>query len=122
MARDLVIGRGQRIKVSVTFEAAWENQVVIEDKASGQRLFKTSSAYDETRVWTSPRNNSSRSIVYKLYGQHKESGPSTEKPWKNSAESVEVDTPQELIVGYDDGAHGTNEPDWNDARVTVTWE
>ncbi len=118
MAQILPVQPGMDLVVGVTFACAHENEIVIENHATGEHVFSTNS-HDKTqpRTWRCPINSGPGVHLYMLRAQHKNGPPDPKLPWVPSAESILYANNAVKIVGYEDA----NDGDYNDAVATVQW-
>ncbi len=110
---------GEQVRILAGFSAVSENCIQIYNQGNNAMVAVWNN-YDGGRgEWVSPRNTSSGTVVYLVVSRHKDGGPDAGKPWILSGFRV-LDGGQDkgtMKIGFED----SNDGDFNDAMVTMTW-
>jgi len=117
MAQLLPVLPGHKILVNVSFSASFENEIIVEDQASGTRLYNAINFGAQPRHWESPVNQGPGTHLYLIRSQHKNGPPSGSLPWIPSGERILFANATNRIIGYEDATDG----DFNDASANVVW-
>jgi hypothetical protein len=102
-------------KISLDFSCANENEVIISDAASGERVWSAISSNPKKQMNFDGIIKPTKTTDFIVKGQHKESGYDGNKPWLPSVEKIVMNTAQRIAVRYEDGTDG----DFNDARIEI---
>ena len=101
-------------------ESRRENQFILWDP-NGQKVFNPIEPNPDgrSRIYVIPRNTGPTPQLYKIEGEHKNTGPDAGQPWHASWERVISQTADSLVMGYEDtdAVNG----DYNDAMATITF-
>jgi hypothetical protein len=121
----IVIPRGNYVRLTFTFNAAWENMVFVCDALTGRRMMVKGNYFRDGADWTSPVDNTG-SIAYYVVAFHKMRSPNArdagQYPWINSPMKRLPRNPVEGqsgayvdTFGFNDGGGNA----WDNAMVTA---